>query len=74
MMDGPAAVVLGLSEWVTDGCSCDSSRARNVFTLFWVLWGTCSLEEELLVAVGRAETLVPSLAMPTSEHCSSAWS
>lgn len=77
MSDGAVAVVLGLSDQVADGCICDSSYARNVFTLFWVfnvLWGTCSVQEELLVAVGRAEALVPSLAMTTTERCSSAWS
>lgn len=55
------------------GCACDT----NVFALFGVfnvLWGTCSVQEELLVAVGRAEVLVPSPAMTTTEHCSDAWS
>lgn len=77
MFDGAVAIVLSLSEQVADGCTCDSSRARNIFTLFWVfnvLWRTCSGQEEPLVAVGRAEALVPSLAMTTTEHCSSAWS
>lgn len=76
MFDGAVAVVLSLrgSQMAVPA---KAHMQETGFTFSWVfnvLWGTCSLQEEVLVAVGRAEALLPSLAVTTREHCSSAWS